>query len=583
MAQYYLSLEEAAKKLGLSVPDFKRRLRTEWTHIRPLQDGSTQRFRPSDVEELGKQIGMGSDEEFQLVDPSSDEMPLQLHLAEDEPRTIKAPSSKKLTSPIKKKNDEDEAVLRLTHDELDLGDPDVFLLADEPQTKKMSSKKMKPVAKTDSDVRLAQSGKIKRPVLAEPSDEIELDILPEGGSSSKLSGVGKISSASSGRLTPTSKVMSPKSAKLPAITEADSSEFELNLDAASSDEFELSLANDDSDEISLGQLPEPSSSDSKAGLASGINIGKPRNLGLSLEKRGDGRSSIKLGAVKLDGRDVGRSSKKLPAVKPGADDEIDFELSLDQPGTSSKKLRSTPKIVADDSEFDLTLDEPADLAADLDESTGSFGVAEERKNDIFETDFEIPALDDDSASEAVAIDEADTDLESSDFDLAIDDSGEMDVEEESGSQVVVLDDEEMEAPKRKKTGKKKKAAVEVDEDVDIAEDGVDFSSDAVSFDDMELDESVSASKALRGQHRKHDDEERVLVVHGQPWGIMPALVMLPTVFIMFIGGLMAYEMMHSMWGYHQPNGSTSLVIDKVAETLDIKQAEPAAVPKKAVN
>ncbi|MCY2964486.1 MAG: GspE/PulE family protein, partial [Planctomycetota bacterium] len=39
------------------------------------------------------------------------------------------------------------------------------------------------------------------------------------------------------------------------------------------------------------------------------------------------------------------------------------------------------------------------------------------------TDFEIPALEDDSASEAISLDDADTDLESSEFDLAIDEDG----------------------------------------------------------------------------------------------------------------------------------------------------------------
>ena len=43
------------------------------------------------------------------------------------------------------------------------------------------------------------------------------------------------------------------------------------------------------------------------------------------------------------------------------------------------------------------------------------------------------------------------------------------------------------------------------------------------------------------------------------------------------GGLMAYEMMHSMWGYHQPNKPTSLVIDSVADMLDMKPKDDVAV------
>ena len=48
----------------------------------------------------------------------------------------------------------------------------------------------------------------------------------------------------------------------------------------------------------------------------------------------------------------------------------------------------------------------------------------------------MPALDEESGSEAVALEEADTDLESSDFDLSLDGG------EESGSQVVPLEDED---------------------------------------------------------------------------------------------------------------------------------------------
>ncbi len=513
MAQQYLSLEEAAEKLGLSSADFKQKLQTDarFKTLSKIRDGGTFRFKPSGIDELSRQLGFGSEEELQLVDPSSDEQPT-FKAAEEPPRPVKSASSK-TKSPAPKARSEDDDVIPLTEDDLNIADKEVFLMADDGPASggKKSSKKAKP-EKADSDVRLMQSGKTKRPPQPEePSDEIELDILPKAGSSSRLgsgrntpSPSGKSASKSSGKL-------GPKSGKQ-AAPEPDSSEFELSLDADSSDEFELSLANDTSDEISLGDLPPPKSSDSKAGLASGINIGKPKDAGPSLEKKGSGRSSSKkLPAVKPEvlGEAGKSSSKKLPKVTPADDssDEIEFELNLDQPAasTSSKKVSSSKKLEDSDSEFDLSLDDSSELPANLDASTTSLPEVqadEEKKNDIFETDFEIPALDDDSASEAVALDEADTDLESSDFDLAIDESsGEIAVEEESGSQVVVLDDE-MEAPKKKKG--KKKSFVESDDegagDVEIS-DG-----DAVSFDEMDLEEGVSASKALKGVREGDEDE-----------------------------------------------------------------------------
>src|SRR5271157_3843668 len=155
MAQTYYTLEEAADKLGISPSDFKKRLRTEWTHIRPLQDGSTQRFKSKDVEELARQIGFGSEEELQLVDPSSDEIvvPPVLHRkADDTPRPGKQSQSGKTKSgsiaPPKKSGHESPT----SEDELNLGDKEIFLLADESPAKKSSGKLRPAPAKADSDV-----------------------------------------------------------------------------------------------------------------------------------------------------------------------------------------------------------------------------------------------------------------------------------------------------------------------------------------------------------------------------------------------------------------------------------------------
>ena len=551
MAQY-LTLEEAAEKLGIPTSEFKRRLRTEWTHIRPMQDGSTQRFKEKDIEELARQIGFGSEEELTLADPSSSDeidVPLEINLVDDNaPPNKHGASGKLIPTKASPKGD----------DPLVLGDKDVFLLADDDDAKpKSPSGKVSSKSKSDSDVRLEKSGKMKRVVDTGTDEEIDLAVLPTGGSSAKVGKSGKLTGASSSKLS-----SSGKSGKLPAIPDDDSSEFELRLDTDSSDEFELSLANDDaSEEISLGDLPLETPK-GKAGQ-SGINIGKPSDSGRSLEKKsGDSKA---------------RKSGKLPAIKPdtSSEDEIDFELSLDQAGSSSKKIGSGKKLDSD-SEFELTLDE-GDLAASLEAETTTFSTEDaEQKGDIFETDFEIPALDEDSSSEAVAIDGSDTDLDSSsDFDLAIDEPSDVSVDDESASQVVVLDDEtEAPAPK-KKTAKNKKKVVEEESDDDLVVEST-GEEDAVSFDDMELDESVSASRALQGvsEDEEEGEEQQVVVVSGtQQWGIFPALLMFPTVFVVFFAGLMGFELMQSMWGYHQTEAPSALVVDEVAKALDMKPNE----------
>jgi hypothetical protein len=592
MATTY-TLDEAAAKLGIKPEELKKKLQTEWSHVRPMRDRGTILLKAKDVEELHRQMGFGSEEELQLADPSSSErsVPEEMIAADDAPKPSNMPSGR--GGPAKAR---DDAPLPLADDALMLGEKDVFLLSDEPAKAPGGSKKTAAPAGSDSDVRLEKSGKIKpvkRPDEGSGTEEIELDVLPPTTSpSGKLSGSGKITSSKSGKLP---KVTGTKSGQIPPApaAEEDSSEFELSLDPGSSDEFELSLAPDSSDEISLGDMP--TSSPSGKGGQSGINLGKPADSGVSLEKKGGGSSGKLKGggsSGKLKGGDSGsRKSGKIQPVKADSDEDIDFELSLDQPGASSKKIAggSSKKKVDSDSEFELTLDEGAGV--NLDAETASFeAVAEEEsKGDIFETDFEIPALDDDSASEAVALDEADTDLDSSsDFDLAIDEA-DVSVEDESASQVVVLDDEtgeDEEKPKAKKGGKKplaapkgkpkpatkKKAAVEVEDEDVVVEEG------AVDFDEMEIDESESASKALKGAKAEADEEEEekggtVIINQSAPWPAWPAVLMLIPVFVMFLGGIMAYELVHSMWGYHQPTKPASLVVENVAKTLDLGPKE----------
>jgi len=559
MATTY-TLDQAAEKLGISPEELKKRLQTEWTHIRPMRDRGTILLKVKDVDELARQLGFGSEEELQMADPSSSEHSIPSALTRD-------PGSSSADMPLV------------------LGDKDVFLMADEP--KPAAKPPASPAAKggSDSDVRLEKSVKARAGIKSgdgSGTEEIELDVLPPAVSpSGKLTGSGKMTSSASGKhkAPEAPKPASGKKQPVPPPSEADSSEFELSLASDSSDEFELSLASDSSDEISLGDIPAPAAK--AKGGQSGINLGKPSDSGPSLEKKAGGSSG------KLKDKKGGGSSGKLgKPARPGSEDEIDFELSLDQPGSSGRK--SGPKKKVDsESEFELTLDDASGLsAADLEAETATFdSSASDAKKDIFETDFEIPALDDDSASEAVAIDEADTDLESSsDFDLAIDEA-DVSVDDDSASQVVVLDDETEPPARSKKATKVKKttktrvkpSAVEVEEDVEVSEESVVVDDDAVSFDDMELDESESASKALRGAAVEVDEEEeekgQTVVVQTANWGIFPALLMLPTVFIIFLGGIMAYELVHSMWGYHQPTKPASLVMDNVAKTFDLNPKE----------
>ena len=288
--------------------------------------------------------------------------------------------------------------------------------------------------------------------------------------------------------------------------------------------------------LPFGSIPKEPSGSGKRGGESGINLHDPADSGISLEK-GKG--------------------KKEPAKKE-SDSDIDFELTLDSSAAASgiklEGLKGKPVEPDSDSEFELTLDDSGGSSIEH----AALGTAE--KGDIFETDFEIPPMDAaDSGSEAVAL-ESDTDLESSDFDIAIDDS-DLVSEDTSGSEVVLLEDED-EVPVAKGKGRKKP----VDEDdVDLA-------------DAEEEEEESSVSKALRGARgkpRDEDDEEEALAVpagayRAVPWGPVPAIFMLLAFPLMLIGGLMTFQLLETMWGYQQPRKPAAPIVRELAKTFDME-------------
>lgn len=521
MAAQYITLDEAAKRLGIPIDEFKRRLKTEWTHLVPMRDGPTLRFRENQIEELGRQLGAASDPELPLA-PMADS---ESHGSDDF----------KVNAPAKGKAKADDPLV------FDASDDDIFSLsADAPKGKSSSDS-----SSGDSDVRLEVSKMPKnKKGIAEPesilTEEISLDAGPssaviKGGSSAKLT-----APKSSGKLSSGSGVAKSLSQKTPT---GDSSEFELSLDA-DSDDFELQLNTDSSEEVDLGSSPVDDSPAGRSGR-SGINLKAPGDSGVSLEK----------------GKKGGDSDKKLkkPAPKPAdSDSDVDFELSLEaEPSNSGSKLKGMksgkiPVTSDSDSEFELTLDDSGEGSS----LEAAAMEGEESKGDIFETDFEIPPMSDESGSEAVAID-SDTDLEP---EVALEDDAELEAEEETGSQVVVIEDETEEAAPAKK-GKKKAAAVAADDEVDL--------------DDEANDDSGSASAAMRGVKRRladEDDEVEIAAVGRaapKPWGPVPAIILFPAFLLVLFAALMGFEMVGSMMGYQQAKKPGSPLVRGVAKTFDM--------------
>jgi hypothetical protein len=546
MAQM-ITLEEAAEKLGISPEEMKKRLKTdpEFKRLSQIRDGTSVRFKLAAIEELARELGQASDPELPLG-PIPDGAGV-----DSDDFKVPAPEEKKKDP----KSGKVEKGAKPADAPLDFGstEEDVFSLADEPKPPAPKSGKLTPAkapgkpsdgsTKPDSDVRL-DSGKPKKgkgDESAIPTEEIALDFSGPGsaviksGSSAKLSA--PKSGSGSGKLNPEApKAGAPKPPPSP-----DSSEFELSLDA-DSDDFELQMNADGSseDEVELGTLPKggPDARSSK----SGINLRDPADSGISLEKSKDAKKDAKGDDDSSEGGDV------------------DFELSLDSSAIPSGTKLGAPKsgkLILDSdssSEFELTLDDSGGSSIEK-AALGEAGEDAADKGDIFETDFEIPPMPDESGSDAVPL-ESDTDLEKSDFELEAEASEDA---EPSESEVVLLEDEaeaEQEAPtpKAKPKTKTRKAPAS---SVDLAE---------------EPEEDASASKALKGVTAGEDEGPVEVVVERptKPWGIVPVLFLAPSFVIVLLGALMGYEMLQTMWGYQQPRKPTAPLIRGIADMFSIE-------------
>ena len=530
MAQFY-TLDEAAGRLNMPVEDLKRRLKTDSTFaaIHPFRDGATLRFRAADIDELARSLGAASEPGLELG-------PVGSELAEsDDDLIFSLPTEPVKTRPPSGRIPRDEPLVIVEDDD----ESDIFDTTGRSESK------------GDSDVRLDLSPPPRPydPNSDNMTEEISLDLEGPGSATIKPSGLsGKLTTGkSSGRLAggkgsgnSSAKLSKPASNKIPGPTSAksrppvdddSSSEFELSLDP-DSDSVELQLTGDSSEEVDLGGLDFGSKN--KAGQ-SGINLTKPSDSGVSLEKKG---------------AKTGPLGRQRPIADVEESDE--FELSLDtSSGPSSAKL-SGPKTgpispvgrsAADsDSEFELTLDDNSGVAdAVLSDEAGDADA-------IFDTDFELPAMGDDDSDSVSAVD-----IDSDEFEVALDDESagdEVELIEDEGDDVLVVDDDELVVAPSGRSARRPLA----DED---------------DFD--EVDEGPSASKALSevgGRRAARDDYDAEPVVAAPAaWGPLPAIVLLLTLPLMFLGSLMSYEVVKGMFGYQNSSSPGTALVRGVATSV----------------
>jgi hypothetical protein len=305
---------------------------------------------------------------------------------------------------------------------------------------------------------------------------------------------------------------STKSSK-PDMSPDSSSEFELTLDDSVRLAHEENVPTD-SVRIDTSRMPKPG----------GGRGAKPTDSGAL--GRGDSAPLAK-----------GDSSKRAAKGKPnaGRGAKTDSARARSKP-LDSMRIREDSARLADSERVIDTGDESVELRP------------AESAEDIFETDFEVPALEGESGSQVVPLDESDTDLESSDFDLALSDE-DVSADSDSGSQVVPLEEEE-----------------------DVDEGAATIAKQRQGYgDDLESDE-------VEGEEQEARAPARRVVVPAAPadWGVFaPVTLMVSTLFMFFVV-LMSVEFMNGMWGFHQPTKSGSIMIKafgSVVPGIDSKDLE----------
>lgn len=597
MVQGYYTIEEAARILGMDTERLTQMAQKR--EIRAFGDRGTWRFRTQDIEEMARRLGMGSSPDLQLGEPAR-------ATPSPGPKSgVKRPSPSPGSKPAKPGDEgvfdfslgstpgpmemEHEVVIEspsgqgrgskppaaLSPTPKPGSDSDVHLVFDvggdfaadsnvklnDPSRGAKSPGTKSPGTRGPIGITPEPSGRGKRPpgarsgsqldsgVRLVPMDEdsavplgqvgapsgTDSDIRLDRGTREPARGDANLSNTTEDinldeelrkaeemakSAKPRSKVRPPSKARPPAeeaafeLVETGLDSPKLGKDDAGTSDPTAELKLDD-EEVNLGAREEPGEFAGPSTNVAGINLGQPADSGVNLEKGQEASS-----------------------------DSLDFELSL-EPSETGGPITAVPE--ADSSgEFELTLEENAAAPSGVQAAGGS-------EDDIFETDFDMPAVEQGEASGEAP---ADTELESSDFELSL---GEGEGEaEDSGSQVVALEGEEAdEAAETVAYKGRRPVAAE-------AEAGDEQIEDLLGEDELgELE--AGEEEAFRAP--------RVVAAPPAEWGALPAVLLLPTVIVMFLLTCMSFELLNNMWAYRQSTKPAGGIVRTIAELLGDKMPD----------
>ncbi len=603
MQQFY-TLDEAAEILGLSSEKVKEMARKG--DLRAFQDRGTLRFRSQEIDERARALGRGSDPELPLgetVMHASEKAPRRTQAqppAEDETFLViddadvplgqtpakaaghsssKSGGSRKPSSqppksagpkePPKAASDSDVRLV-LDSSELDFNLSDVGTHT--PAKKDPQTRLRNAAGPSDSDVKLDSADKLAehdvplgethRAKTLSDSD-IRLEGMGPGESSGKHEPIitedidldaeaAKSGGETIERHSPKTRLPSPP--PLPT-----SSPFELSgpdlashkggkstkgpkapakSGVESSEDFELKPSKeDDSSPLILGSSEMDLALENGGELTSAFNLEDEKKKDAAKAKpklpgKHDVDSSSEF-EISLDDSDGSSSGSE-------SDSDSEFELSLDV--DSSTEMKALDPDVGSDSEFELTLDEAESSSID------------EEEKDIFATDFEVPALEDESGSEVAALEESDTDLEgSSEFELSLSEEDVALDSEESGELVEVEESADAAAATvarpRKNLAKSQRATASDEEELEV-----DLESPDDDIEPLE-DEEIAAAPVYASEK-------------PAAWGAMPGVVLIFSTIFLFLGGLLSYELVQNMMGYQTGSPASSMVIKPLARMID---------------
>ena len=354
----YLSLEEAAAKLGISSEQLVE-YRSQGL-VRGFRDGSSWKFAPADLDRLADEIadsGAGGNDDLDLQLTGLDSEPLKeidsAELSLDDPALFGSDDSVDLaidpkegsTGPVAKAEVASEMdSLNLANDD-DLGladaDSDDLMIGDDSESLDLASFSGEevgtaPGASSLELMKQLDSGQTDAPIKGSSGEDVlsELDLLGE----EQAAGSGLISGDSKSLLN--SSGLDSLGGVSPNVN-----------DDALADDDDLVIADDDA-EIMLDSV-----GDISVAGDSGINLMSPSDSGLSLESEpldlaGSSLSALDLGAELSDGSNVakGSSIKGMDDGGSAADEEFQLspsEMNFDMDDDSSQIIEVEDSEIVD--------------------------------------------------------------------------------------------------------------------------------------------------------------------------------------------------------------------------------------------